>query len=197
MTNSTPKSKQIAPHKNYSSPVVSPTGVNDDLRQWAEWYFEYEVTTAASSRKAQRSDMELFFRYLEATFGNTECRHWTPRTAANFQKHMQSTYENDKRRWSDNTINRVTASLKTFAKWVHRHQPFTLGNPMAKIKMLTKGTSLNIERAITETERNRILDAADQLLIVEGLSQDRNRHGTRKPQRSTYRPYRNRAIKNL
>ncbi len=65
---------------------------------------------------------------------------------------------------------------------------------MAKIKMLSKGTTLNIERAITEQERNRILDAADQLLIVGGRSVDRNRHGTRKPRRKTYRQYRNRAL---
>ena len=194
MTKANRKMNQIAPHKENTAVIVSPTGTSDDLRQWAEWYFEHEVTTAESSQYAQRSDLELFFRYMDSEIGNTLCKNWTPRTAKNFREFMQNTYEDGHRRWKDSSINRTSAHLNTFAKWVHKHHPFTLDNPMRKIKELSTGTRLNIERAITEAERNRILDAADQLLIVGGLSTDRRRGGTRKLQRSTYRPYRNRAI---
>ena len=66
---------------------------------------------------------------------------------------------------------------------------------MAKITMLSVGNHLEIERALTKQERNRILDAADQLLLVGGRSRDRHRHGgTTPPQRKSFRPYRNRAI---
>ncbi|KJS01989.1 MAG: hypothetical protein VR65_07020 [Desulfobulbaceae bacterium BRH_c16a] len=89
----------------------------------------------------------------------------------------------------------MTAHLKTFAKWIHQHRPFPLGQPMAKITMLSVGNHLEIERALTKQERNRILDAADQLLLVGGRSRDRHRHGgTQPPQRKSFRPYRNRAI---
>ena len=102
--------------------------------------------------------------------------------------------EDGSRRWSDRTINRMMAHLKTFAKWIHRHSPFPLGQPMEKIKMLAIGNRLEIERALTKQERNRILDAADQLLVVGGRSRDRHRHGgAMPPQRRGFRPFRNRA----
>ena len=78
-------------------------------------------------------------------------------------------------RRSDRTVNRMTAHLKTFAKWIHQHRPFPLGQPMAKITMLSVSNHLEIERALTKQERNRILDAADQLLLVGGRSRDRHR----------------------
>ncbi len=54
---------------------------------------------------------------------------------------------------------------------------------------------LDIERALTPSERRKILDAADRLLEVGGRSKDRNRYRTAKrPIHKSYRPYRNRAI---
>ncbi len=97
--------------------------------------------------------------------------------------------------YSDQTINRILAHLKTFAKWIHKLKPFPLDNPMAKIKLMPVGTGLEVERAITASERRRILDAADRLPVIGGRSKDRNRYrGKERPMRKGYRPYRNRAI---
>jgi hypothetical protein len=52
---------------------------------------------------------------------------------------------------------------------------------MEKIKMLSVGNQLEIERALTKQERNRILDAVDQLLQVGGRSWDRHRNGGATP----------------
>lgn len=67
---------------------------------------------------------------------------------------------------------------------------------MRKIKAISTVTRLDIERAITPTERRRILDTADHLLITGGLSKDRNRYKDVKyrPKRKGARPYRSRAI---
>lgn len=74
-------------------------------------------------------------------------------------------------------------------------RPFPLGNPMAKIRLQAVGNGLEVERAVTPIERNRILDAADSLPVLGARSKDRNRHkGGERPQRKNYRPYRNRAI---
>jgi integrase len=100
-----------------------------------------------------------------------------------------------RRRWSDRTVNRVMAHLKTFAKWVHKLKPFPLGNPMEKIKLQPLGTGLEVERALTTSERRKILDAADLLLEIGGRSRDRGRYrGTERPKRKGYRALRNRAI---
>jgi integrase/recombinase XerC len=54
---------------------------------------------------------------------------------------------------------------------------------------------LEIERALTKSERRRLLDTADQLPLLGGRSRDRGRFKNKmRPQRKSYRPWRNRAI---
>ena len=121
---------------------------------------------------------------------------WTPRVSIAFKEFLkQKKLGHEKQGYSDRTINRIMAHLKTFAKWIHKLKPFPLDNPMAKIKLLPVGTGLEVERAITPAERRRILDAADTLPVLGGLSKDRHRYrGKNRPQRKGFRPYRNRAI---
>jgi hypothetical protein len=38
--------------------------------------------------------------------------------------------------YSDRTINRMIARLKTFAKWIRKLKLFPLGNPIAKLKLI-------------------------------------------------------------
>jgi integrase len=81
--------------------------------------------------------------------------------------------------YSDRTVNRILAHLRTLAKWIHKLKPFPLGNPMAKIKLMPIGNGLEIERAILPAERRRILDAADTLPIVGGRSNTVTDFGTK------------------
>ncbi len=188
-----PKAVQRATPKNL--PVLL-SETEDDLRRWAEIYFETQVTTSPRSQKEQKRDLSLFLRFMEQKAGNTHRSSWSPRVTRDLLTALQNTVKDDgSRKWSDRTINRMSAHLKTFAKWIHQHRPFPLGQPMEKIKMLSVGNKLVIERALTKQDRNRILDAADQLLQVGGRSRDRHRNGgANPPQRKNFRPYRNRAI---
>jgi integrase len=121
---------------------------------------------------------------------------WTPRLSKAFARHLKKVrLESGKRGYSDRTINRVLAHLKTFSKWIHKLKPFPLDNPMHKIKLMPVGSGLEVERAISPAERRRILDAADSLPHVGGRSKDRNRFkGQERPVRKGYRAFRNRAI---
>ncbi len=188
-----PKAVQIAPPKNFA---VATAEIQDDLHQWFAMYFATQVTTSPRSQKEQKRDLLLFLTFLQQEFGTTFRSNWSPRVGRDFLGALQNTFNEDgARKWSDRTINRMTAHLKTFAKWIHQHRPFPLGQPMEKIKMLSVGNQLEIERALTKQERNRILDAADQLLLVGGRSRDRHRHGgPTPPQRKGFRPARNRAM---
>jgi integrase len=173
-----------------------PEDAPDGLTWWLEQYFRFEVTTAPSSQKVQRRDLDLFLRYMR-TEEKTDARAaWTPRLSRDFQTYLQRMLKDGGgRAWSDKTIIRVMAHLKTFAKWVHKLRPFPLGNPMTKIKMSGIGTGLEIERALTPAERRKVLDAADLLLVVGGISKDRKRYKhAERPRRKGYRPYRNRAV---
>lgn len=176
--------------------IQLPTDAPDGLTWWLEQYFRFEVTTALSSQKVQRRDLELFLRYMRSEEKTDARVAWTPRLSRDFQTSLQRMLKvGGGRVWSDKTIIRMMAHLKTFAKWVHKLRPFPLGNPMTKIKMPGIGTGLEIERALTPAERRKVLDAADLLLVVGGLSKDRKRYKhAERPRRKGYRPYRNRAV---
>lgn len=187
---------QIALRKNSKALVRVPDDVSVSLRWWVEQYFRFEVTTAPSSQKVQRRDLELFCTYVEREEGKDSLAAWSPRASRAFQDSLTREIDGEgKRSRSDRTINRIMAHLKTFASWVHKLRPFPLGNPMEKIKLLAVGAGLEIERALTDAERRRMLDAADLLLRIGGESKDRSRfRGEGKPRRKGYRAYRNRAI---
>lgn len=184
--------------QNALAKLFGPEKLPDTVSAWAEIYFRIEVTTSARSRREQQRDLQLFIDFLFRTIGKEDRLTWTPRLSRAFMEYLQKETVAGKRRWSDRTINRVLAHLKTFAKWVHKHQPFPLGNPMEKIGLLKVAGVLDVERALTEAERRKLLDAADYLPVTGGRSKDRRRHGKlsadQRPQRKGYRPWRNRAI---
>ncbi len=168
----------------------------DDLTWWVDQYFQFEVTTSPASQKVQRRDLALFLRYMRAEERHDQRAAWTPRLSRAFHLHLQRALTlQGTRTWSEKTILRIMAHLKTFAKWVHKLRPFPLGNPMAKLKLPAVGTGLEVDRALTPAERRKLLDAADLLLTMGGRSKDRKRYKAReRPQRKGYRPYRNRAM---
>lgn len=178
--------------------IELPQNLPDTLDWWTEQYFRFEVTTSVRSQHVQRRDLGLFLSFMEAEEKTLRRRSWSPRLSRAFQTYLTSVLDqkDGRRRWADKTVNRVLAHLKTFGKWVHRIAPFPLGNPMEKLKLQPLGTGLEIERAITPSERRKLLDTADLLLKVGGLSRDRKRYRKtpERPRRAGYRPYRNRAI---
>lgn len=194
-------SKQIAVHnnKNKKKPGYSHLLESgpDNLTWWMQQFFKYEVSTAPSSRKAQGKDIVYFLVWMNKEEGSNSRVLWSPRLSRFFLEHLRTVIDEktSRRRWGDNSIKRILAHLKTFANWVHKLQPFPLGNPMEKITATKISTGLEIERALTKSERRRILDAADQLPVTGGRSRDRKRFRKKeRPQRKGYRPYRNRAI---
>jgi len=202
------KTQQIVSYNNFDANIkiyAPQINQNDTISFWLESFFQVEVSNSIKSQKQQRRDIEIFKIFLIATEGSDDRLLWTPRLTSLYLNHLRATILDDgQRRWSDRTINRMLASLKTFAKWIDfitqrpefKFKPFPLGNPMRKIKAFTIGNQLEIERALTEQERRRILNAADQLLITEGFSNDRNRYKdiNSRPRKKYARPYRDRAI---
>ena len=170
----------------------------DTVSTWAELYFRWEVTTSARSQQEQRRDLQHFLDFLFQSLGTDERQRWTPRVSRAFVDSLRKERQGNQRRWSDRTINRMLAHLKTFAKWIHKYRPFPLGDPMAKLRAFSVGGVLELERALTETERQRLLDAADYLPVMGGRSRDKRRYANRspdqRPRRKGYRPWRNRAI---
>lgn len=193
--NSTALARQKGTRKSERALIRVPEAFPDTLSWWVEQYFRFEVTTSSSSQKVQRRDLGLFVDYMIGEEGTDKRAAWSSRLSKAFQEYLRSEMAEGKRRRSDRTINRVMAHLKTFAKWVHKLKPFPLGNPMDKIKLQPLGTGLEVERALTASERRKVLDAADLLPQMGGRSKDRNRYrGVERPRHKGYRALRNRAI---
>jgi integrase len=118
-------------------------GFPDTISFWIEAYFRFEVTTSKSSQKVQTRDLSLFRDFLIDEAGSEERRFWTPRQSKAFKDYLKKKdLGKGKQGYSDRTINRIMAHLKTFAKWIHKLKPFPLDNPMAKLKLLLVGTGL-------------------------------------------------------
>ena len=172
----------------------------DSLAGWLEAYFAVEVTTAPSSRAVQRRDLTRFLAFIQAEEGSDDRALWTSRLSRAFLDALRSEIDPDgSRRFSDRTIARIAAHLKTFAKWIHTLRPFRLGDPTEKLKTVLAGPGLEIERGLTESERRKLLDAADHLPVLGSRSLDRRRckdieFADERPRRKGYRPWRNRAI---
>ena len=163
------KSLQNATRKISDDLIKVKNGYPDTIAFWIEAYFQYEVTTSKASQKTQKRDLYLFRDFMMADSGQEDRALWTPRLSKSFSRHLKKVrLESGKRGYSDRTINRVLAHLKTFAKWIHKLKPFPLDNPMHKIKLMPVGSGLEVERAISPAERRRILDAADSLPLVGG-----------------------------
>lgn len=193
--NSTALAPQKATRNSSGALLRLPREFLDAVSWWAEQYFRFEVTTSSSSQKVQRRDIQLFVSYMLEEEDRDDRVAWSPRLSKSFQERMRRELVDGRRRWSDRTVNRVMAHLKTFAKWIHKLKAFPLGNPMEKIRLQPLGAGLEVERALTTSERRKILDAADLLVEIGGRSRDRRRyHGAERPKRKGYRALRNRAI---
>ena len=115
-------------------------GSSDSLAGWLEAYFAVEVTTAQSSRAVQRRDLGRFLAFMQAEEGSDDRSLWTSRLSRAFLDALHKELDADgSRRFSDRTIARIAAHLKTFAKWIHRLRPFRLGDPTEKLKTVLIG----------------------------------------------------------
>lgn len=169
----------------------------DSLTAWKSLYFN-SVTTAASSRQVQSRDIQALINFVIAENGNDDRQNWTPRLSRVFLDFLKTQLDQKtgQRRYQDRTINRILTHNKTFAKFIQGLRAFPLGDPMQKLKLIPVSAGLEVERALTKTERRRMLDAADLLTQNQGISKDRNRYRDieDRPKRKRFRPYRNRAI---
>ena len=191
------KELQNVGQKGERLPAMPDEAAGDSLRLWLEAYFRFDVSTAESSQRMQRRDLETFVEFMMLEEGHDDRQLWTQRLSRAYVDALRAVLTDDgHRRFADRTINRMIAQLKTFASWIHKHKHFPLGHPTMKLPALPTTTLLIDERALTSGERRRMLDAADLLIHVGGRSKDRHRHGANaeRPRRKGYRSWRNRAM---
>ena len=97
--------------------IVAESGAGDAIAAWIEAYFRFEVTTSPSSQQAQRRDLGRFLAFMQLEEGSDERQRWTNRLSRAFVEALRGELTpQGKRRYSDRTIARVVAHLKTFCR---------------------------------------------------------------------------------
>ncbi|MCA9214188.1 MAG: hypothetical protein KDB27_14050, partial [Planctomycetales bacterium] len=112
-----------------------PVENRNSLAAWLSLYMKIDGSAGAEqSRIAKTQDLQRFLDYFTIVIGSDDVALWTRSISEGFQKHLRKEKSaRTKRRLAPSTINRVFATLRTAAKWIHSHHPFPAGNPMDRI----------------------------------------------------------------
>ncbi len=150
-----------------SSPqVLIPQNNRNSLTAWLSLYMKIDGEAGAEqTRIAKTQDLERFLDYYNEVVRSDNMQLWTRSISAGFQKHLKtSRSDRTGKKLSPSTINRVFATLRTAAKWIHGHCQFPAGNPMERISDLTMPEPT--WQGLTDLQMVRMLAAADQLLTL-------------------------------
>ncbi len=158
-----------------SSTLVSPAQKNS-LAAWFSLYLRIEVGIPngvgrpSPTFKAKKSDLEKFLGYLSGTAGDDHPDGWTKSVSTGFLTWLLTEKSiRTGKPYASTTVDRVLATLKHSAKWIHRQRPFLAGNPMNGIKDTTpkkrsvwKGLEQKRKQEVT-----RMTSAAEQLTKIQ------------------------------
>jgi integrase/recombinase XerD len=154
-----PKGGELMP---LPKPVESliPTDQRDSLVAWFSLYMAVEAGASADNTfKAKRRDLEGFLNYFRQATGSDRPDLWTRSLSAGYLKALAKAGK------AATTTNRVLATLRHCAAWIHRQRPFLAGNPTDRIH------DLDVDdptwKGLSDLEVTRLRAAAEQLLHLK------------------------------
>lgn len=129
----------------------------DDLVTWLNLYLKIEAGANAKNTVAAKTrDLRAFLTFFEITTGGRSVDHWTRSVTGEFLRHLERAGR------TGTTINRVLATLKHCARWIHRQRRFVAGDPTDRVR------DLRVDdpdwKGLTAVEVTRLKTAADQLV---------------------------------
>ncbi len=141
----------------------------DGLPAWCNLYMGLEAgANAENTIQAKTRDLNAFLDFFGQATGSDHPDQWTRSITGDFVKKLQ----HEKR--SPTTINRILATLRHCARWVHHRRPFLAGNPTERIADITVDDPE--WKGLTDIEVTRLKAAAEQLVH---LKRRRNQHPVR------------------
>src|SRR5215831_1699460 len=142
---------------------------HESLVAWLGLYMTVEgAATSTNTFRAKRRDLEGFLDYFRDTTRSDHPDQWTRSLTAGYLKHLAR--EGKK----PTTLNRVLATLRHAAGWVHRQRPFLAGHPCERIADIQ--TDEPAWKGLSDLAVTRLRSAGEQLLR---LKSSKNRHGVR------------------
>lgn len=146
----------------------------DGLTDWCSIYLETQVSQGNTYR-AKKGDLQKFLAFFSTFTGDTNATpdQWTKSVTEGFREYLLKS-----KGLAPSTINRVLATLKHAASWIHGQRPFLVGNPTAGVRGIAEDEPE--WRGLTDLQVNRLICASEQLVAIQ--------------KRASQLPYRNKAM---
>ncbi|MBN9543061.1 MAG: tyrosine-type recombinase/integrase [Alphaproteobacteria bacterium] len=101
---------------------------NDSLGYWLDTYFATQVLNAAPGTiKAKKNDITKFLEYFYKSMKTDNIDFWTTSVSKGFQNHLLEILYNF------TYINRIFATIRHAARWIHTQRNFLAGNPLKDV----------------------------------------------------------------
>jgi integrase/recombinase XerD len=141
--------------------TLIPAQKRESLVAWCNLYLGIEGRAGSDNTSlAKKRDLEAFLGFLLGSAGRDHPDQWTRSVTRDFLKHLER-----KLRRSPSTINRMLATLRHAAAWIHSQRPFLAGPPCDRIQ------DLELEepewKGLEDIEITRLKSAAEQLIHVD------------------------------
>jgi integrase/recombinase XerD len=140
--------------------TLIPVNRQHSLVAWFELYMAIEAGPKDTNTfKAKKRDLQEFINYLHTAASTDHLDQWTRSITQGFLKYLQK-----ERKLAPTSINRVLATMKHAASWIHQQRPFLAGHPCDRVAEIT------VEdpewKGLEDLQISRLKSAAEQLLHV-------------------------------
>ena len=161
-----PRKPEIVP-LNADAGTLIPTENRNSLVAWFNLYMAIEAGTPDSNTfKAKQSDLSRFIAYFRRVTGSDHPDQWTRSTSQGFLKDLlRAKSDRTGKKLAPTTVNRVLATLRNAARWIHHQRPFLAGCPMERISDLTIPEPE--WRGLADVDVTRLKSAAEQLVHIQ------------------------------
>jgi integrase/recombinase XerD len=162
-----------------SSPAGDPPAAlrptdSDSLTAWIRLYGAVEAgANAANTVLAKGRDLGQFMRFFADRVRSDHPDQWTKTVTAAYLRYLE-----DDEGKKPTPVNRVLATLRHCASWIHHRRPFLAGDPCAGVRELV--TAEPAWKGLSDVAVMRLRSAAEQLVRLKG--------------RKDQHPFRDRAI---
>lgn len=133
----------------------------DSLAAWVRLYGSLEAAAnAVNTFKAKGRDLELFMAFFTQKMRSDHPDDWVKVVTTEFLKDLERV-----ERMKPTSVNRVLATLRHCATWIHKQRPFLAGNPTAGVKELTVDEPE--WKGLSDVEVMRLKSASEQLVVLK------------------------------
>ena len=147
--------------------TLLPQQQRESLVAWFELYLRTQVgDPSGNTFKAKSIDLNKFIEYLFTAAATDHPDQWTRSVTEGFVNRLLKT--ND---LAASTVNRVLATLRHAAAWIHRQRPFLVGNPCAEVRNIDEDEPE--WRGLEDLDVCRLRSAAEQLIAIQTRTSQR------------------------